>query len=63
MIYNLLKKLLLNNNQNFIKNIIKIYIILLFIKYKIMTSYYFKINEKIENLSKKLLKLNSFRKI
>jgi len=50
--YNLLRKLLFNNNTNFLSCVVIYYLKKLRTQHKTMTFYYFCINEKIENLNK-----------
>ncbi len=50
--YNLSRKLLFNNNTNFLSCVVTYYLKKLRTQYRIMTFYHFYINEKIENLNK-----------
>jgi len=54
MNYNSLRELLFNNNINFLSHIMIYYLKKLETQHRIMTFYYFCINEKIENLNKML---------
>ena len=54
MNYDLLRKLLFNNNINFLSYVVIYYLKKLRTQHKTMTFYYFCINEKIENLNKML---------
>jgi len=52
--YNLLRKLLFNNDMNFLSYVVIYYLKKLKTQYRTMTLYYFCINEKIKNLNKML---------
>ncbi len=52
MNYDLLRKLLFNNNINFLSYVVIYYLKKLRTQHKTMTFYYFCINEKIKNLNK-----------
>ncbi len=54
MNYDLLRELLFNNNINFLSHVVIYYLKKLRTQHRTMTSYYFCINEKIENLNKML---------
>jgi len=52
--YNLLRELLFNNNTNFLSCVVIYYLKKLRTQHRTIISYYFYINEKIENLNKTL---------
>jgi hypothetical protein len=51
MVYDLLKKLLFNNNRNLIGDVIKAYTTLFAIKHRVTTPYHPKTNEIIKNFN------------
>jgi hypothetical protein len=51
IVYGPPKELFLDNNRNLIGDVIKAYTTFLFTKYKVIISYYFRTNGKVENFN------------